>query len=293
MNSMSIAPQLRCREISETDLDKIIDLLTAGYQINDRDFWIRRLNRLSKYSAPVGFPKYGYLLDCHGTPVGVIFTIFSSYAANKITKIRCYLANWYVDPKYRSYAIMLASHAVRNKEVTYRIGTPIQYVLPVLEALGYKKYCKGRFISVPALSLRSNSARIKLFDPNTRSAEDGGLSPLEVKLLLEHIPYGCISLTCVAAGREYPFVFQPRHKGGVVPFMRLIYCRQLEDFVQFAGPLGRFLLGRGFPLVVLDTNGPVPGLIGKFSSKWPKYFKGADQPKLEDSAYSARVIFDF
>jgi hypothetical protein len=75
--------------------------------------------------------------------------------------------------------------------------------------------------------------------------------------------------------------------------MRLIYCRQLDDFVQFAGPLGRFLLGRGFPLVVLDTNGPVPGLIGKFSSKWPKYFKGADQPKLEDSAYSARVIFDF
>ena len=67
----------------------------------------------------------------------------------------------------------------------------------------------------------------------------------------------------------------------------------MDDFVRFAGSLGRFLLARGFPLVVLDTNGPVSGLIGKYSDKFPKYFKGVDQPTLADSAYSARVIFDF
>jgi hypothetical protein len=290
-SSKSIAPQLRCREIGEADLDPIIDLLTAGYQISNRDFWIRRIERLSRYPAPVGFPKYGYLLDYQGAPVGVIFTIFSSYIANKMTKIRCYLANWYVDPQYRSYAIMLAARAVRNKGVTYRIGTPIQHVLPVLEALGYRRFCGGRFVSVPALSWRSQRARVRLFEPNARANDD--LTFSEIKVLQEHIPYGCISVTCVAEGRTYPFVFHPRRKAGILPFARLIYCRQFEDFVRFSGPLGRFLLTRGFPLVVLDTNGPVPGLVGKFSSKFPKYFKGEDPPRLEDSAYSARVVFDF
>ena len=79
----------------------------------------------------------------------------------------------------------------------------------------------------------------------------------------------------------------------MMPFARLVYCRDVEDFVRFAGPLGRYLVRRGFPLVVLDANGPVPGLIGKYSNDFPKYFKGPDKPRLGDMAYSTRVIFDF
>jgi hypothetical protein len=288
---MSLSPQLHCREIGAEDLDRIVDLLTTGYGIRGRDFWTRRIRRLSEYSAPSGFPKYGYLLDYNGAPVGVIFTIFSPIIVNNAKTVRCYLANWYVEPKYRSYAVMLASHAVKNKHVTYRIGTPIQYTLPILQALGYKQFCKGRFVSVPMLSFRSDNAHVKLVAPN-RNADDNIQSP-EVELLLGHARYGCISLTCLSTEGEYPFIFQPRLKAGVLPFARLVYCRDLGDFVRFAGPLGRFLIGRGFPLVVLDTNGPIPGLIGKYSSSFPKYFKGPDQPRLEDSTYSARVIFDF
>jgi hypothetical protein len=288
---MSLSPQLHCREIGAEDLDRIVDLLTTGYGIRGRDFWARRIRRLSEYSAPSGFPKYGYLLDYNGAPVGVIFTIFSPIIVNNVKTFRCYLANWYVEPKYRSYAVMLATYAVKNKHVTYRIGTPSQYTLPILQALGYKLFCKGRFVSVPTLSFRSDNAHVKLVAPN-RSANDNIQSP-EVELLLGHARYGCISLTCLSAEGEYPFIFQPRLKTGVLPFARLVYCRDLGDFVRFAGPLGRFLIRRGFPLVVLDTNGPIPELIGKYSGSFPKYFKGPDQPRLEDSAYSARVIFDF
>jgi hypothetical protein len=290
-NRASTVPRLRCREIKEADLSPLIDLLTAGYQLADRNFWRQRIDRLSRYSPPPGFPKFGYLLDCDNSPVGVIFTVFSSYVADKKTKVRCYLANWFVEPNYRSYAIMLAAHAAKNRDVTYRIGTPSGHSLPILLALGYQKYCDGRFISLPALSWRSERVRVERFDPHRPGS--AGITSAEDKIFVSHAEYGCIGLKCLAAGREYPFVFQPRRKGGLVPFARLVYCRDMDDFVRFAGSLGRFLLARGFPLVVLDTNGPVSGLIGKYSDKFPKYFKGVDQPTLADSAYSARVIFDF
>jgi hypothetical protein len=290
-NIASTRPRLRCREIKEADLNPLIDLLTAGYQLADRDFWRQRIDRLSRYSPPPGFPKYGYLLDCDNSPVGAIFTVFSSYVADKKTKVRCYLANWFVEPNYRSYAIMLAAHAVKNRDVTYRIGTPSEHSLPILLALGYQKYCNGRFICLPALSWRSERVRVERYDPHRPGSP--GITSAEDKIFLAHAEYGCIGLICLAAGREYPFVFQPRRKGGIVPFARLVYCRDLDDFTRFAGPLGRFLLARGFPLVALDTNAPVSGLIGRYSDRFPKYFKGTDQPTLADSAYSARVIFDF
>jgi hypothetical protein len=76
----------------------------------------------------------------------------------------------------------------------------------------------------------------------------------------------------------------------LVRYAYLAYCRDLEDFVRFAGPLGRFLAWRGFPLVVLDSNGPIRGLVGTYSAAYPKYFKGPDQPRLGDLAYSERVV---
>ena len=50
-----------------------------------------------------------------------------------------------------------------------------------------------------------------------------------------------------------------------MPYAYLAYCRDLEDFFRFAAPLGRFLARRGFPLVIIDSNGPIRGLIGRYS----------------------------
>jgi len=66
----------------------------------------------------------------------------------------------------------------------------------------------------------------------------------------------------------------------------------VSDFIRFAAPLGRFLIARGYPLVALDANGPIPGLIGKYSGNLPKFCSGPDQPRLGDAAYSNRVVFD-
>jgi hypothetical protein len=89
-------------------------------------------------------------------------------------------------------------------------------------------------------------------------------------------------------------VFRPRMLKGVIPCAQLVYCRAIDDFVRFAGPLGRFLALRGTALVVIDANAPIPGLSGRYyEGKMPKYFKGPDRPRLGDLAYTETAMFGF
>ena len=48
---------------------------------------------------------------------------------------------------------------------------------------------------------------------------------------------------------------------------------------------------RGRPFVLIDANGPIPGLPGKyFGGKSPKYFKGPTPPRLGDLAYTEMAM---
>ena len=77
-----------------------------------------------------------------------------------------------------------------------------------------------------------------------------------------------------------------------MPCAQLIYCPDIADFVRFAAPLGRYLAWRGRPLVILDANGPVRGLVGRyFDDTMPRYFKGPVRPRLGDLAYTETAFF--
>ena len=111
-------------------------------------------------------------------------------------------------------------------------------------------------------------------------------------LLVEHAGYGCISLWCATPERAYPFVFRPRIVKSVISCAQLIYCRDVADVARFAGPIGRYLALRGRPFVIIDANGPIPGLIGKyFDDTMPKYFRGPARPRLGDLAYTEAALF--
>jgi hypothetical protein len=285
------ARQLCCREICRGDIDRIVDLLTNGFRSHHRtrDFWIRAFERLAVHPTPAGFPKYGYFLESKGTPVGVILLIFSSIVANGETRVRCNVSSWYVDPSFRSYAAMLVSRALNHRNVTYFNITPAPHTWPILEAQGYVRYCEGQFVAVPALSGSWFGTQVKRVTGTADPGQD--LPPWESDLLLAHAKHGCVSVLCDFRSRRHPFVFAPRRRFAVVPFAYLVYCRDLEDFVRFAGPLGRFLAWRGLPLVIVDSNGPIRGIVGAYIDGRPKYFKGLDPPRLGDLAYSERVIF--
>jgi hypothetical protein len=96
----------------------------------------------------------------------------------------------------------------------------------------------------------------------------------------------------VTSDGAHPFVFMLRWTKAVIPCAQLIYCRHIRDFVRLAQPIGRYLAVRGRPLVIIDSNGPIPGLIGKYvAGKAPKYFKGPERPHLGDLAYTETVLF--
>src|SRR5262249_23859967 len=102
-----------------------------------------------------------------------------------------------------------------------------------------------------------------------------------------------ISVWCIVAEQAYPFVFSPCKVKGLLPSVRLVYCRRIEDFVRFARPLGKYLAWRGRPFVILDANGPIPTLVGKyFEDSRPKYFKGPMRPRFGDLAYTQLSMLD-
>jgi len=92
--------------------------------------------------------------------------------------------------------------------------------------------------------------------------------------------------------RAYPFVLLPRLFKRLVPGVQLIYCRDMEDVVRFAGPLGRFLALRGKLVVSVDSNGPIAGLVGRYiEGKSPRFFKGPAPPRLGDISYTQAAMF--
>ena len=76
-----------------------------------------------------------------------------------------------------------------------------------------------------------------------------------------------------------------------VPAMQLVFARSASDVRRFAAPLGRILLRRGRPLLLYDaedTGLEPPGLM---LDRAPKYFRGAQRPRLGDLAYTEFTIF--
>ncbi len=283
---MGQAP-LRCREIVNSDCQDVIALLTEGFgRERDRGFWEQAMERLARHNTPPGFPRFGYMLDNAGTAVGVILQIFSQVPGSD--GVRCSMSSWYVMPDFRMYGSLLISRALRHA-ATYTNVTPAPETWPLLEVQGFVRYCSGRVVAPLWLARGSDAARVLPFADGM--TPDEHLTATDIALLRDHAGYGCISLVCDAGERRYPFVFAPRRRLGVGRIAGLIYCSAAATVPRFAGALGRYLARHGFPFVVLDADGPLPGVPGLYTDNRPKFFKGPDRPRLGDHAYSERAMF--
>jgi hypothetical protein len=290
-----LAQQLRCREIADTDIDAVADLLTRGFAGRSREYWMQGLRRQAAREVPNGYPRFGYMLDQDGKPVGVLLLLYTSRSNGAAEPtIHCNLSSWYVDPAFRNYASLLTRIAQRHKEVTYLNISPATWTWPIIEAQGFASYCSGLFFAVPALSRAAAGMTVETIAPDVRSIQ--GLSETEVELLTRHARYGCLSLVCRTAGGEpFPFVLLPMRirRGWIAPpAMQLIFCRDIAEFVDCAGAIGRALIRHGKFSVLVDSNGPVSGLAGFYSSaRGRKYFKGPQQPRLADLTDTELVLY--
>ncbi len=282
-------PGLRCRQIGEPDIAAVVTLLARGFPKRNRRFWLEAFKQLSRREPPPSLPKYGYLLESESIVVGALLLICSTTLAENTTMTRCNLSSWYVDPRFRTYAPMLVAQALRHKDVTYLNVSPALHTQPIIEAQGFSRYCDGVFMAAPFLNLLGGG-HAEVFGARQRPEVD--FDPLDEELLLQHAAYGCLSLWCATPEYAYPFVFRRRMVESVIPCAQLIYCRDVAEFVRFAGPIGRFLALRGKPFVMIDSNGTIPGLVGMFfRGKMPKYFQGLQRPRLGDLTNTEIAVF--
>jgi len=186
---------------------------------------------------------------------------------------------------------LLVFHALKHKGVTYVNISPAPHTLTTIEAQGFSRYCNGQLLALPLLNTSSRPVHVQAIDAVPRPNDDALAA--EFDLLKAHESLGCISIWCTTSDMTYPFVFLPRSVArGLVPVVQLAYCRDRQDFVQFAGPIGRYLAKRGRPLVLLDANGRIPGLVGiYFEASGPKYFRGPVAPRLGDLAFTESILF--
>jgi hypothetical protein len=284
-------PKIRCREIGDADLAGIADLLAKSF--TNRENQELRLRRLAERDSPDGLPRFGYLIEQDRRLVGAILTIFSKLAIAGTSVTRCNLSSWHVEPEYKAYGTLLISQALKHKDAVYLNVTARPSVRPIVEAQGFSRYSEGLFVAVPLLapSFAATTTIVGAGEVSNDSPTLRGLAPSEQTLLSDHSHYGCLSLACETGEGIQPFVFARRDLKGLIPCMQLVYCRGIDEFVRFAGVIGRVLARRGIFLITVDATEPIRGLAGKYyPGKMPKFIKGGSV-RLGDLAYTNVALF--
>jgi hypothetical protein len=292
VNTM-LAVKPRIREISESDIGAIADLLTRGFVYRSREYWMRGLQRQGTRPLPPETPRYGYMIENEGAPVGCLLMIYSSKLLDGEMATCCNVSSWYVDPAFRNTAALFASMTQKRKDVTYFNVTPAQPTWPILEAQGYAPYCNGLFFSVPALSRSGRGMKVQIVTSDTQSIKD--LPGIDLDRLKREAAYGSLSLVCHTPEGTLPFTFlHLRKRRGIIPVpaMQLSYCRSIPEYVRCAGAIGRHLLPRGKPVVIVDANEPIAGLTGVYrEAHGRKYFRGPHRPHLGDLTDTELAIY--
>ena len=283
--------RLRIREIAHADVTTVIDLLAKGFP-NPRRFWDVGLGRLQTRSVPPDTPRYGYLLEADGRPVGALLVISSVRQRGDREVLFSNLSSWYVEAAFRMYAPLLHKRAIANERVTYLNLSAATHTQSTIEAYGFRRYSNGQVAALLALARNRQGGRVRIVDAS--GFGDCDLEEGERRLLLAQAAYGCITFCCAVRQRVRPFVFVPRLVRGSIPCAQLAYCRDIIDLVDVAGTVGRYLLRLGRPIVLIDAGGPIPGIPGKyFPEATPKYYRGTELPVLGDMAETEVTILGF
>jgi hypothetical protein len=279
--------KLRCREINDDDIGQVAELLARSFA--DRQNQLLRLGRLAQRSPPSGLPRFGYLLEQAGRPVGAILTICSSICVAGVSSVRCNLTSWHVEPELRGYGALLTSQALKQKDLVYLNVTARPSTWAMVEAQGFSRYSGGTFVALPSLSRRTQETKVRV---DSYRSVCQGLDVGEAALLHDHVGFGCMAIVCRSAEGVHPFVLARRDLKGRIPCVQLVYCRSIDEFVRCARPIGRYLAARGILLVALDAHGPVPGLVGKYyPGRMPKFIRGGPPVRLGDLAYTNLAVF--
>jgi hypothetical protein len=289
MRTENEAGAVRCRQIVEADLDGTVDLLQAGFPYRARRYWTDGLKRIGSHHSPAGSPRYGYVLEASGRLVGVLLLISSRSPAN-CAAVRANVSSWFVLPEYRTCAPLLVLRAIRQKGPTYANISPADHTRSIIEAQGFHKAAEGVHAAIPAFMRLRHRARISVLSHEFQSFP--GIDPQTLALMLDHLRFGCIVVWCETEVGAFPIVMRERRlKFRGLRAAQLIYTQSIRDLEAAAGALGRFLLGRGIPLLLVGSSERLQGVPGRyFPNRLPIYLKGNETRDPFDLAYTEAAL---
>lgn len=270
------------------DIVAVTGLMTSEFCWS-REQWLEGLIAMRDRDSPAGYPRFGYVLELDGAVVGAILTLFARVRHGGAEQVRCNVSSWYVAPAARGFGPRLTRRVLQHRDVTLMDLTPMPHTRRFIETCGFQRYTQGQFACLPALRLKGLRARVRPYRPEDA---DQLADAAEAELMADHAAYGCLSLVCETKDGLIPFVFaQRRLKATPLAYAQLAYCRDTADFLRCAGPLGRYLLRRRAVVTVIDSDGPAPGLAGRFlKDRWPRYYLGPNAPRANDLAYTEAVV---
>ena len=274
-------PKVVCRQIREADLPAIAKLLASGIPERNLSWWRSGLARLALHSPPEGYPRFGYMLEAEGRPVGAHLLICSAQPCG----VRCNASSWYVREEFRSFATMLMLRATRQLPGAYMTLWPdSQKVVPIIEALGSRRISQGLYAAAPLLARQSSDVHVEAW----RGAR---MPEADRRLLMDHTAFGCLGVWCRMPDGAEPLIFRRRWIRQLLPCAQLIYCRSLETLEAAAPAIGKMLALRGMLLLLVPADRPLRGVPGRFfPAKSPIYCRGEPAPSIADLSYTWPAI---
>jgi len=206
------------------------------------------------------------------------------------TAVRANVSSWFVLPEYRACAPLLVLRAIRQKGPTYVNISPADHTRPIIEAQGFRKGAEGVYAAIPAFGRAGHKARISVLSQEFHSGPH--IDPQTLALMLDHQRFGCIAMWCETDAGAFPLVIRERRlRFGGLRAAQLIYTRSIQELEAAAGALGRFLLGRGIPILLAGSPEPLRGVPGRyFPNRLPIYLKGRETREPFDLAYTEAAL---
>jgi hypothetical protein len=276
------------RPLQADDIPAVISLMTESFPRRSRAYFATAFDRLSTREIPGGFERLGYIIDDVG-PKGAVLAIPSSHKTPAGEQIFVNVSTWCVAPSHRGPAAkaLYAQAAARSDAVNTNLSAAA-HTLKTIEKLEFRPWSRGQFLAIG--TRRSARTQILTID----QAVVAGLPDYQAGMLKDHAEFGCLTPVIESEGRLLPLVLLRRRVRRCLPVAQLIYCENRDAVLDRAAALFSWLRRRGYPALLLDTNGGQPSLRGRyFPGLAAKYYRG-QSPKLDiDHTYSEMIYLGF
>ena len=276
------------RALANSDIPQAVRVLHEGFPHRSAAYWHSGLDRLAARDPIAGTVGLGHGLWVDGAMRGVILSIPSIHETPFGPRIFVNLSSWSVDPAHRGRAALqlYVVASTGDSEVTYTNLSATARTLKAVLARGFREWTAGQLL---CLGIRASPGRKRFLPPRLGLA--AGLSAATSRVLIDHEALGCLAVCIETPLRSFPLVFLKR-KVNSLPLAQLLYCERLEELVDNGLAVSAWLLSRGYPAMIIDSNGPIAGLPGRyFAGKARKFVKGPEPAFAADHTYSEMMYF--